>query len=228
MKLRLIERKSDGGDVYSWFFKPEEPIAWKAGQYTRYLLPHSNPDDRDESRFFTIASAPFEGFLRISTRFMGDKASSFKKALFAMQADEEIEAWKPMGNFVVDDPSISYCFIAGGIGITPFRSILAQLDHDKAPINVTLVYANHTEEVAFKTELETIRSRHPSFVIEYVTVDQKIDADLIKNRVPDWQNKVFYVSGPEKMAKWVDAVLVGLGIREDKIKNDFFPNYNWP
>src|SRR5579872_4670066 len=130
MKLQLLNRKTEAPRVESFIFQPQEPVSWKAGQYFHYVLHHEPTDDRGSDRWFTIASAPFEGHIMITTRFAENKSSSFKNKLQNLQIGESIEVSFLEGDFIVDDPTQEYVFIAGGIGITPFRSVLKQLAHE--------------------------------------------------------------------------------------------------
>jgi len=80
MKLTLRTIKQEASDIFSFIFTPERPLRWKAGQYLHYILKHQKPDDRGVERYFSIASAPQEERVMLTTRF-APKGSSFKKAL---------------------------------------------------------------------------------------------------------------------------------------------------
>lgn len=225
MKLTLIDKKPEAQDAITFKFKPQEPLNFKPGQYLRYIFNHPNPDDRGLNRFFSISAAPYEGVDQITTRFAPEKGSSFKTALKNLEPGAEIEATGPLGQFTLDDPTKKYVFIAGGIGITPFRSMILQLDHDSKPINIKLLYANRTPDAVFKDEFEAVKSRHPEFQIKYFIGDQKIDEAAIKAEVPNLQEPIFYVSGPEPMVEAFEKMLMDMGIPDENIKRDFFPGY---
>lgn len=204
-----------------------EPVSWQAGQYGLYRLPHPNADDRRDRRFFTIAAAPFEHHLQITTR-INPKGSSFKKALLALSEGDGIELIKSDGDFVMNDPSRRHVMIAGGIGITPYRSILLQLNHDKQPINVDLLYANRTDEFVFQKEFEEAASANPNFKIHYFVEPKKIDDAAIREVAPNLEEPVFWLSGPEPMVEMFEQSLADMGVPKDNIKTDFFPGYQWP
>lgn len=225
MKLQLIEKKPEVPQVVSFIFEPKEPLTWQAGQYLHYVLHHEPTDDRGSDRWFTISAAPFEGHVMVTTRFSEDKGSSFKKALQNLKIGKSIEISFLEGDFVVIDPEKDYVFIAGGIGITPFRSIIKQLDHDGKPINVTLLYANRDQNIVFKEELEGIAAKNPNFKIHYIFSPEHIDETKIRNAVPDLQKPIFYVSGPEPMVENLGNLLKQMGITEDHIQQDWFPGY---
>src|SRR6201996_2481136 len=185
MKLKLKLRKAESPGVESFVFKPEKPLTWKAGQFLHYVLNHSDTDDRGSDRWFTIASAPFERHVMITTRLAASKGSTFKKTLKGLKTGDEIEVSDLDGDFIVDDSKKEYVFIAGGIGITPFRSILKQAAHDGKHLHVTLIYANREKSVTYQKELETLAARNPDLRIHYLFKPQRIDKDAIKKLVPD-------------------------------------------
>ncbi len=225
MKLKLIEKKLETPNVTTFIFEPQEPITWKPGQYLHYVLHHLPTDDRGSDRWFTNAAAPFQKEIHVTTRHATEKSSTFKQKLFALKEGKNIEITGVMGDFTLEDPKKNYVFIAGGIGITPFRSIIKQLDHDKKPINVTLLYSNHDQNIVFKEELETIASRNPHFAIHYIFSPEHINEKKIKELIPDIMKPIFYVSGPEPMVDSLIKILKQMGILEDHIKGDWFPGY---
>ncbi len=224
MKVTLLSNKQETSDVRSFFLKPDQPLNWQAGQYLRYHLDSSLPDDRGENRFFTIASAPFEKVIQITTR-LSTPGSSFKNQLSRLIPGDTFEAFGPQGKFVIEDPSKEYIFIAGGIGITPFRSIITDLDHRKLPININLLYASKNEEIVFQKELESVMQKHPEFKTEYFIGDNKINQSTIQPFISKPSHPIFYISGPEGMMKSFVEMLKELGIAEENIKHDFFPGY---
>lgn len=225
MKLRLIGTKKITSDVTSFKFEPEQPVQWKPGQYFHYLLPHDNEDDRGHERWFTNSAAPSEGHIAITTRLNTERSSSFKKALQALQPGDEIEADGPKGSFTIEDPSQNYIFIAGGIGITPLRSILAEADTKGEKLKVDLLYANRTKEIPFADELDKEARNNPDLKIEYIVDPNKIDIDLLKQRIKGNRNPVIYISGPEPMVKAFAKSLADIGFPEQNTKTDDFPGY---
>jgi ferredoxin-NADP reductase len=227
MKFTLTEKKQETSDTFSFIFAPDQSLRWKPGQFLRYVLNHPEPDDRGVERYFSIASAPHEKHVMVTTRFAA-KGSSFKKALTNLKPGDAIEAHDLEGDFVVDDPKNTFVFIAGGIGITPFRAILLDLDFNKQPLNVQLLYANHDNDFVYQKELETLQARHPKFRIDYVVRPKRFDEKSIPKLVPDMEKSILYVSGPEPMVESMDETLKQMGVSEERIKNDFFPGYEWP
>jgi ferredoxin-NADP reductase len=226
MELIFKEKLVKPGNVNRFIFTPKSPITWKPGQFIHYTLPHDNADDRGDERWFTISSAPFENEVWITTRISQEKSSSFKSKLLQLKPGEVIKTDEPDGSFVIDDLTKDYVFVAGGIGITPFRSILNQLHHEGKDITAELLYANRDDNnIPFKDELEAISQAHERFNITYFTGDKKIDEAVLKQVASKLNDPLFYVSGPEPMVEAFETTLEGMGIDKDHTKFDYFPGY---
>ena len=111
MILNFIEKIQNTADCFSFFFDSPGTVIFKAGQYMSFMLPHDNPDDRGINRYFTIASAPHEGRIMITTRMAQEHPSTFKKALMSMEKGREITALLPQGKFTIDDYSKAMSFL---------------------------------------------------------------------------------------------------------------------
>lgn len=229
MKLELVGKKQEAGDAVTFIFKSRTPIKWKAGQFLFYTFPHSTPDGRGITRYFTISATPHEGHVMFTTRINSQRRSSFKNKLFASPIGTKLEVSDPDGDFTVDDPGKNYIFIAGGIGITPFRSILLDLDHKNLPINVTLLYANSDNNFVFKDALEKLTIKHKNFKIKYFISPRHIELQDI-NKVQKsilGVKPLIYVSGPEPMTEAFEKLLKeDMGLPEERVKLDFFPGYD--
>lgn len=224
MQLELIEKRQETADVFSFIFKPPIDVSWQAGQYTLYKLPHDNPDDRGDTRIFTISSPPHQKTIMLTTRFFFQKSSSFKKALFAKNIGEQIEALRVQGHFTVEDPDKKLVFIAGGIGITPFHSILLELENLGKIKDIILIYSNkNAESVVFRETLNELERKINGIKITYIYSPQRCDETLLKESVQDIYNRVFYLSGPIRMVKSVEEVLERIQINRGKIRKDYFP-----
>ncbi|MEI7616536.1 MAG: FAD-dependent oxidoreductase [Actinomycetota bacterium] len=224
MKMQLIERNTEIKDVESFIFRPETDIKWQAGQYLHYVLEHNNPDERGIDRWFTISAAPFESNIRLTTRFTAENGSSFKRALKSMVIGDSLKAYDAEGDFLMDKDFSNHILIAGGIGITPYRSMLVQIDHEIKPINAVLMYANSDEKLVFIEELEKLETKHDNFEIQKYICEKRILADDFKryatNKFVD-----YYISGPRKMVIEYTKLLESLKIPKERIKTDYFPGY---
>lgn len=225
MKVTLIKKIKNASDVFSFVFKPENPVEWKAGQYIFYKIPHPNPDNRGIIRHFTISSAPYEKNLMLTTRFPQGRISTFKQALNNLAIGSEIETLSMGGDFIVENPDKNYVFITGGIGITPYRSILLDLAQKNFINNIILLYVNRNEEIIFKDEFDALTEKHSGLKIKYIIEPERINVDSIKKEVPDFLKYNFYVSGTELMVAAIRKILIGMQINNEQVKSDFFPNY---
>jgi ferredoxin-NADP reductase len=222
MKMKLLEKRPETEGILTFHFEPSEPVDWQPGQYMHYVLNQEHPDDRGTERWFTIASAPFEKYIQITTRFDGERESTFKQALQAMEPGAEIEADGPKGSFVLQPGGGKHVFIAGGIGITPYRSMLAQMMHDDNVANIDLLYANRDTSFVFGEELKRISAAHPSFkIIEFV--DKRIEEADLQAYLND-NSSIFYLSGPRPMVESYESLLK-TKVGEDRVKTDYFPGY---
>lgn len=226
-KLTLADKHQETRDTVSFRFTSDEIKKWRPGQYLHYTLEHPNPDSRGIERWFTISSAPFEGFIQITTR-ISEKSSSFKKALRGLVVGGTIDADGLEGDFVVDDPVRRLVFIAGGIGVTPYRAILRAFDHAGIPADVDLLYANRDEDYPFRAELELLAQRHSRLRIHYFTGSRRLDEWSIRAAIGDLRKPAFYVSGPEPMVESFEKLLAAMSVPKLHVKTDYFPGYTWP
>ena len=235
--LRLEARTQLAPDVYEFRFTGDRRLRFRPGQYLEWTLAHPRPDSRGNRRYFTIASSADERDVRIGVK-CHPAASSFKRSLLAMKAGSEIVASQLAGEFVLpENKREKLVFMAGGIGITPFRSMIRDLlDHnEERPIMV--FYSNRTErEIVYADVLEEARERLGIKTV-YTLTDRKrvppdwqggtgrVDAGMIARTVPDYSERTFYLSGPRSLVVGFEEVLRGIGVPKSRIKTDFFPGF---
>jgi ferredoxin-NADP reductase len=223
MVLKLINKEHLVDNVWAFRFQPSEPLLWTAGQYVRVELPHDNPDEEGTKRWFTNSAAPYEGIMQITTRVTD---TTFKQALSMLIEGDELQLIEnPEGDFVWQDTTLPLIFVAGGIGVTPFHSILKQRVHDQLPINVTLIYGARTENVPFQSELSQWAAYDADFKVTYV-VGEPLTAAKLAELEPNLNKSLVYLSGPEPMVQALGKDLQQHGLPEAQCKRDEFPNYN--
>jgi ferredoxin-NADP reductase len=234
LHLRFVRRQHEAENAMSFLFQPESSLQFRAGQYLRYKLPHCNPDNRGVTRSFSIASSPEEPLIRLTTRF-STPASSFKQALGGLQLGGVVEADGPFGNFVYADSDLSPVFIAGGIGITPVRSILGDLARRTPRVSATLLYSNTTQDIPFRADIDALCTHWPELNVVYTLTRPgprwegptgRITGALIKERVGDLLGAVFFVSGPTPMVDATRAILADSGVDPNRVKHEAFPGYD--
>ena len=223
MDLALNTKKQLMDDVWAFRFTPSEPVTWIAGQHMDVMVPHEHPDSAGTVRTFTVSSAPYEGVLQITTRISD---SSFKQALQSLESGGTIQlVKKPSGNFIWQDNTVlPVVFIAGGIGMTPFHSILTQRVHEGLPLSVTLLYGSRTEAVLFKEELDEWARKDNTFNIEYV-ISEPLSLEKINTLLPNINNSLVYLSGPEPMVQALSGELTANGLLSSQLKIDGFTRY---
>lgn len=233
--LMLMKKNELADGTYEFAFAPDRPFAWRPGQYLEWTLSHRFNDDRGNRRYFTIASSPAEDMVRLGVKFHEPK-SSFKRALDAMKTGDTISASHLAGDFVLPkDATKKLVFIAGGIGVTPFRSMVQHLVDTKDPRAITLLYSNKTaSEIAYKDVFDSAAQAIGMKTV-YALTDEpspvpgthagKIDGALIKREVPDYAERTFYISGPHGMVEAFKKTLRGMGVSRLRIKTDYFPGF---
>ncbi|MDP3740905.1 MAG: RnfABCDGE type electron transport complex subunit D [bacterium] len=228
ISLHLKRKEKIDTNVYNFWFEPEKKFEYVPGQFLEYTLPHSKSDSRGQRRFFTIAAAPNEKDILISTRITDEKGSSFKKALLALEPGDEIVASRLEGRFVLPaDASRKLAFIAGGIGITPFRAMAKHLLANKLYRDVILLYSNKTaNDVAFAEIFDKAAEFGLKTIYVNTDSDGFIDAAKIKKEIVDWQERDFYISGPEPMVQAFEKILAEMSLPRTQIKRDYFPGYS--
>jgi ferredoxin-NADP reductase len=186
---------------------------------------------------FSIVTAPFEAQLGIATR-MRD-SSAFKRALAALPIGAALAIEGPTGSLTLDDDRTrAAVFIAGGIGITPFMSLLRQAAHDGSTQPMWLLYANHRpEDAAFLAELQALEQRHPAFRLVATMTRMghssqvwagptgPIDEALIGRSSAGLARPVYYIAGPPAMVEALRLTLGDAGIADADIRSEEFYGY---
>ncbi len=221
--------------LLDFVFKPSQKLAFLPGQYMEFTLAHPNSDSRGNRRYFTLASSPTENDVHLGIRFY-EEGSSFKHALYRLDDKTKLVAAQIAGDFTLPpDPQQKLVFIAGGIGITPFRSMLKYLLDTRQRHNIVLLYANKTEdEIVYKDVLKAayaklgIKTFYTLTNTDAVPHDWtgfvgRIQEQMITQVVPDYAERTYYLSGPPDMVNAYERTLKNMNIKHNQIKKDFFP-----
>lgn len=225
--LKLKEKIQIAPDIYDFIFGLDKPVVFSPGQYMEWTLGHSNPDSRGNRRYFTIAASPTEKNLRIGVKFYPNP-SSFKKTLLSLTPGSEVIAGQLAGEFTLPkDQSKKLCFIAGGIGVTPYRSIIKYLLDLGQRRDIILLYSNKTETDIVYKDIFNQAMQALGIKTVYVVTDKMgtINEVTIRQEVPDFKDRIFYLSGPHSMVDVFVDTLKKLGFSQTQIKIDFFPGY---
>jgi len=218
-------------------FRFERPPSWtfKAGQcLDMTLLDPPETDAEGNTRAFSIASGPHEETLMVATRI---RDTAFKRVLNAMPVGSSVKIEGPSGNLTLhNNVARTAVFVAGGIGITPFRSILLRAAKEKLPHRILLLYSNRRpEDAPFLDELQALEKENPNYkLVACMTGMAKsrqswqgevgqIDKNMLLKYLKDAVSPIYHLAGPPEMVKGLHAVINEAGVDDDDIRaEDFF------
>jgi ferredoxin-NADP reductase len=216
--------------------KPRE-FTFKLGQFIEIsLLNPSESDSEGNSRVFSIASAPQEDFLLVATRL---RDSAFKRALSHASLGAEVKIDGPLGDLRLhNDSSRAAVILCGGIGITPFRSILLNAANKRLPHNIFLFYSNRRpEDAPFLEELQSLERKNPNFkLIACMTEMEKssrswagergrITSQTLAKYLAGSSSAIYYITGPPTFVKGMHTMLTDTGVDDDNIRIEEFGGY---
>jgi ferredoxin-NADP reductase len=233
MKATLVRIDTVTPRMKTFWFRPDRSVQYVAGQYTQAYLPHNQPDDRGDKRWFTLSSSPTEPLLGVTTKFAPQRSSTFKRTLRALAPGVQVQLAEPMGDFVLPkDATLPLLFVAGGAGITPVRSMIKYLtDRDEKRTVHLLHGASLGEELAFRPLFEGYKSLHYRPVVK--ASDQTwqgesgaLTTELILQAAGALPGGLIYLSGPEVLVEKLDKELKEAGIAPERLVTDFFHGYS--
>jgi ferredoxin-NADP reductase len=236
-QARLQGREEIAAGTMAFHFEKPAAFTFKPGQAIDLVLPEPPTADAQSARHtFSIVSAPFENELVVATRM---RDSAFKRALKALPIGSHAVIEGPFGSLTLhNDRARPAVFIAGGIGITPFMSMLRQATKDRLPQRLLLLYSNRRpEDTAFLAELQDLERQNENFrLIATMTSlgdlrspwDRQtglIDGPLIKSAAADLSKPTYYVAGPPGLVEAMRQTLNDVGINDDDIRSEDFYGY---
>jgi len=219
-------------DVKSFRFSRPAELEFKPGQY---LLLTVSDQGKELSKSFTISSSPtVPDYLEITKRITG---SRFSAILDSFQMGDVVKIDAPHGNFIFDGGYTKIAALTGGIGITPLMSICKYCTDVKAKTSIVLLYSNHcADNVPFKQELDALQSGNKNLKVVFTitgmgtTAEQgsylgRIKPEMVRREIPDYYERLFFVSGPPPMVESMTDLLLSMGIPEGQIKREEFSGY---
>ncbi len=230
MRAVFEHSQEEASNITTFFFRPEKLLGYTAGQFAEWTIKHPGPDNRGIKRWFTISSSPADELVSFTTKF-SDKGSSFKKAVRRLRPGDAIQLSDPMGDFVlpklIQTPLV---FVAGGIGITPFHSMLGWLAATNETRPIKLLYGVRTEDEIIFQETFDKANQHATIVVSQPTAAWggergSLSAELILGLEKPSEDTLVYVSGPEPMVEALEKDLRKAGLQKHQFVGDFFPNY---
>lgn len=234
---KLLSRTEVAEETMAFHFERPGGFDFKAGQSVDItLLDPPETDSEGNIRTFSIASAPFENQLMFATRM---RNTAFKRSLRKVALGTVVKMEPAMGSFTLHKNSAKPAvFLAGGIGITPFFSVIQQADHERAPHKLYLFYSNRRpEDAAFLETLQALEGSNPNFRL-IATMSEMgrskkmwngetgwIDKAMLSRHLGELHGPIFYIAGPPAMVAGLRKMLVSSGVDEDDIRSEEFAGY---
>jgi ferredoxin-NADP reductase len=234
---RLLRRVEVAEGTMAFYFEKPSQFDFKPGQSADLTL--SSPPETDaegNTRTLSIASSPFQNQLMFATRM---RDTAFKRSLKKMPLGTEVKIDSPTGSFTLHKNSAKPAvFLAGGIGITPFLSIVGQADHDRLPHKLRLFCSNRRpEDAPFLDALRMLEKSNPNFRLVFTMTEMSqsrrewkgeiglINQEMLSRHLTNLQGLIYYVAGPPAMVAGTRKMLVGAGVDEDDIRAEDFAGY---
>ena len=236
MRARVAEKREVAkGTLLVVFDLLGEEVEFTPGQYFFVtLLDPSYDDERGARRHFSVVTSPNErGRLGFCTRL---RDSAFKRSLVELPIGAEVEVEQPKGSFLLpEDTTQPYVFLAGGIGITVFRSMLRYIAEEDLPHRVTLIYSNRDRDsTPFLDELSELEQTRDTFQLVLTMTDdpswsgetRRIGPELLRDRLADdLRSYAYLVAGPPAMVDAMAEMLTTAGAPEERVSADRFSGY---
>lgn len=233
----LLTREMVAERTMSFRFAKPSDWSYRAGQFVDItLLDPPETDAEGNTRGFSISSAPSENAITVTTRL---RDTAFKRVLQRMPLGSSVKVEGPFGDLRLHHADRPAVLLAGGIGITPFRSILVEtISTGRLPYRVILFHANRRpKDAAFADELRKLEraDANLTFVPTMTAAGEeaqtwsgergRIDAAMLRRHLDDVIDPIFYVAGPAGMVQGLRAMLVESRVNEDNIRTEEFTGY---
>ena len=236
-EMTLMDRQKIARDTMAfWFDTNGVAYEFRAGQHADFTFLQSSVDLRgDNARTFSFASSPRDrGLVMIGLRM---RETGFKTVLKTAASGIRFRVSRPRGSFTLHkDLTRPAVFLAGGIGITPVRSIIHWATQERLPHKLYLFYSNRSpQDAAFLEDLEGLAMQNPSFTLIPTITRIKgptwpyengpIDHGMLTRYLSGLNGPVYYVAGPSGMVTAMTTLLRSSGISDDDVKTEEFGDY---
>ncbi len=224
----LKEKKTIAKETMAFAFDlAGQEFKFRPGQFVDITIDKPKyKDDKGNTRAFSIASSPLDEYLMVATRLTD---SAMKKSLAELEIGFLVHIDGPLGAFRLhSEESTPAVIITGGIGITPFRSIIKDATERNSEQKITMIYSNRTsDDAAFVEDLEEWQSYNTNFdfVTRWTAEEGHIDEPFLKKHIKNLAKPIFYVAGPPGMVAGTTQLLIEVGVKEDNIKFEEFAGY---
>ncbi len=194
-QLGFVKSENPHDDYYVFDFSFPEKLNWEAGEHGIFSIPEKKIEGK-KWRAFSVASIPNEGILKIATR-IGDSPSSFKEALMGVKHGENIAVRGPFGWFLLQDEISPIVVVVGGIGVTPVRALLKELEKGNKRL-VNVLYSARNRHL-FRKDIEEISVNDDQIKVSFLSEREEVSEML--DELVDLRGKsaFYYLSGPRGM-----------------------------
>ena len=236
-QMTLVDRQRIAkGTMTFWFDTNGSDYDFRAGQHADFAFLHpSVGDESDNLRTFSLANSPHEkGLVMIAMRM---RETGFKTALMSAALGTRFRVSRPRGSFTLHkDFARPAVFLAGGIGITPVRSILDWAAQERMPHKIYLFYSNREAvDAAFLEEFEALTMQNPRFTL-IPTITRltypawrhetgRVDREMLSRYLTGLNRPIFYIAGPSGMVTAMTNLLCSLDVSDDDIRTEEFGDY---
>ncbi|MEK4145989.1 FAD-dependent oxidoreductase [Robertmurraya sp. FSL W8-0741] len=221
-EIPFLEYYKESEDVYTFLFEKEKDLTWKAGQHGLFNITHKKI--KNPTRPFTLVTTPSEDIVKITTK-IDENPSEFKNALLELKQGMKVSMNGPVGGFYLKENNPSL-LIAGGIGITPFRAMLKQIEEEgignQEPIQ--LLYLDSEKAFLFKDELDSI-ANNASITITYIDSRDNLYQEIERFSTLYNSKGKYLIAGPTSMIQSISTYLQNNGTPKRNIKKDVFFGY---
>ncbi|MDT9027500.1 FAD-dependent oxidoreductase [Rossellomorea yichunensis] len=221
--IKLREKIQEDNHIFTFIFEKSDQLNWKAGQHGVFSIAHRKVNK--PTRPFSIASAASEDKIQISMQITNNP-SEFKQAMLELEPGMEICMRGPIGPMYIDSPQKPTLFIAGGLGITPFRAIIKDLtsQNHNEPI-YTLFYIDSSENFLYSNELDELAIKHPSINVQYYQKRNSLYNDISTYITSNGNKGYYYAAGTQTMVASISNFLKSKNVKKGNIKKDIFRGY---
>lgn len=224
-ETKVIQVIQETSDAYSIHLKRPENYHWKAGQFTQIKFKdYALPEGEKDFRVFSIASSPEEDFLLFSTR-IAEKHSPFKDViLHQLKPGDTILVGEPMGLFHLPEEKETL-IIAGGIGITPIRSLLKHELEGKGSTPIQLLYSDDRAEYCYPEFFKEIQEKAPWIQINFIFNREELSVKIQDYTIEKGNEAYYMIAGSPGMNKAIQESLMNQSIQKENIILDNFVGY---
>jgi len=231
MKAKLVQVIEEAEGVKTFILDPEEKINFVAGQYASFSI---KKDGEKISRIFSFSSSPTKAYISFTTII---SESEYKQTISQIDQGDEFEVGMPMGEFTLNQAKgQSVVFVAGGVGITPIKSMIDFILENKIDKEITLFYANKTiKRIVFKKELDEAENKNGRIKVVNVLSQEetapsgseigRINKEILQKYLGEVADKMFYLVGPPAFVEAMEQLLKEMQIPKNNIIKESFSGY---